>query len=64
MAFSSHPGGAETAPRWRSAVENALVDPSDDDFGDIKGMRVTGFRMNSSVGYSPDLRGAEPPHES
>lgn len=62
--WAPHPGGAESAPRWRSAISIPLVDPSDDNFGDIKGMRVTGFRMNSSVGYSPDLRGAEPPHES
>lgn len=42
--------------RWRKAIEIPLTNASEDDFGGIKGMRVSGLRMNSSVGYSPDFR--------
>lgn len=48
---------SENQPKgYRTRVEVPLVDPADDNVDDLKGKRIVGFRANSAVRYSDDIR--------
>ena len=51
------PNTESQSRNFRTAVSIPLVGPGEDNFGDIKGMQVTGIRGNIGVVYSSDMRG-------
>lgn len=54
-AWDPMPDAESQARGFRSRVRIPLVNSDEDNFGDIKGKRVSGLRMNSAVRYSPDI---------